>query len=223
MKKRLLLFLAVIFSLSLVLVACGGKDDSSSGEDSGSKDTEEKEDGGEGGEGGTLTYAFDQEPEGLFINGFASSIIDSRINDLMHDSLWTVNDSMEYEPGLASWETEDNKVFHFTLEEGVKWHNGEELTMNDWEFALEVLAHPDYDGQYYYMVQEIEGADAYHKGEADSISGVKVEDDYHATITFKDKKINNLENLWADVMPKKNWKVSKWQICLLHQRYVKIQ
>lgn len=203
MKKRLLLFLAVIFSLSLVLVACGGKDDSSSGEDSGSKDTEEKEDGGEGGEGGTLTFAIDQEPEGLLMDGFSASAIDAQVNEFIHEDLWTTNDELEYIPGIASWETEDNKVFHFTFEEGVKWHNGEELTVEDWLFALEVLAHPDYEGDRYTYVQHIEGVDEYHNGEADTISGFEIEDDYHATITFKEKKINNLENLWSGVMPKK--------------------
>src|SRR5699024_4392903 len=154
-------------------------------------------------QGGTLTYAVKEEPEGLFIDGFAGSAIDSEINDVIHEDLLSVNESLEYEPNIADWETEDNKVFHFTIEEGVKWHNGEELTMDDWLFALEVIAHPDYEGPRYNYVQDIEGADEYHKGDADTISGVEIEDDYNATITFKEKKINNLENLWTTPMPKK--------------------
>jgi peptide/nickel transport system substrate-binding protein len=203
-KKRLLVFLAVLFSLSLVLVACGGGSDdtSSEGDDNTEAPADDAEEGGSE-EGGSITVGWDQEPEGLFVPGFASSIVDAQMNDYIHDDLWSVNDQMEYEPNIASWETDDNKVFHFTFEEGVKWHNGEELTVEDWQFALEVLADPDYEGDYYYMVQEIEGADEYRDGKADDISGFVIEDDYHATVTFKEKKINNLENLWDHVMPKK--------------------
>lgn len=195
MKKRFLVCLAVIFLLSLVLAACGGSDNDSSSEDEGQETGESA--------GGTLTYALDEEPEGLFVDGFAGSIIDSKINDIIHEDLISVNENMEYEPNIAKWETEDNKVFKFTMEEGVTWHNGEELTMDDWLFALEVIAHPDYEGPRYNYVEEIEGADAYHKGEADTIAGFEIEDDYHATITFKEEKINNLENLWTKPMPKK--------------------
>src|SRR5699024_12169200 len=49
----------------------------------------------------------------------------------------------------------------------------------------------------------IEGADEYRKGEADTISGFEIEDDYTAVITFKEAKVNNLENLWSTPMPKK--------------------
>lgn len=206
MKKKLLLFLSILFALSLVLVACGGSDDDTStdGEDSNSDDVEEETTDEEGDqEGGTLTFAIDQEPEGLFMDGFSKSAIDAQVNEFIHEKLWTTNDELEYIPAIADWETEDNKVFHFTFQEGVKWHNGEELTVEDWQFALEVLAHPDYEGDRYTYVQDIEGVDQYNSGEADSISGFEIVDDYNATITFKEKKINNLENLWSAAMPKK--------------------
>lgn len=206
MKKKLLLFLSILFALSLVLGACGGSDDDTStdGEDSNSEDVEEEttDEKGEQ-EGGTLTFAIDQEPEGLFMDGFSKSAIDAQVNEFIHEKLWTTNDELEYIPAIADWETEDNKVFHFTFQEGVKWHNGEELTVEDWQFALEVLAHPDYEGDRYTYVQDIEGVDEYNSGEADSISGFEIVDDYNATITFKEKKINNLENLWSAAMPKK--------------------
>src|SRR5690625_3410481 len=78
--------------------------------------------------------------------------------------------------------------------------------MEDWQFALEVIADEDYDGPRYSYVQEIEGADEYRKGEADTISGFEIEDDYTAVITFKEAKVNNLENLWDTPMPKKELK-----------------
>ncbi|MDS9201611.1 ABC transporter substrate-binding protein, partial [Streptococcus pneumoniae] len=92
---------------------------------------------------------------------------------------------------------EDSKVFNFKFEEGVKWHNGEELTVNDWVFALETIADPDYDGPRYANVQTIEGAEAYRSGDADSISGIEVVSDYEVNITFDEARVNNLTNLGA--------------------------
>ena len=207
LKKKLLFLLVLMFAATLALAACS----SGSSSDDGKKDDEKKSeqnDGKKDGEGseasddGTLTYAIDQAPEGLFIPGFAGSAMDSEVNGFIHDGLLTVNENMEYVPNLAEFETEDNKVYTFTLKEGVKWHNGEELTMEDWQFALEVIAHPDYDGPRYDMVSGIDGVDEYHKGDADTISGFELKDDYTAVITFKEAKVNNIENLWTDPMPK---------------------
>src|SRR5699024_10399394 len=106
--------LAVVF----VMAACSGD---TSGEDKEEeKDTTEEKSNDEKGsdassEEGQLTYAVDTAPEGLFVPGFAGSIIDSRINDLIHDSLISANENMEYTPHVAEWETEDNKVFTFKL------------------------------------------------------------------------------------------------------------
>src|SRR5699024_8263418 len=51
-------------------------------------------------------------------------------------------------------------------------------------------------------VQDIEGAQEYKDGEADEVTGFEVKDDYTAVVTFKEPKVNNLENLWTSPMPK---------------------
>ncbi|MDR6225588.1 oligopeptide ABC transporter substrate-binding protein [Desmospora profundinema] len=185
MKRSLTVLLSMMLLMSLFLAACSG---SSAIKEKG-KDT--------------ITYAVDQAPEGLFIPGFAGSAIDSQVNDFIHDDLIKVNEKMEYQPHIAKWESDDNITYTFTIEKGIKWHNGEELTMEDWQFALEVIADPDYDGPRYNYVENIKGADEYRKGKADSISGFEIVDPYTAKVTFKEKKVNNLENLWTRPMPKK--------------------
>src|SRR5699024_6792849 len=103
-----------VFSLSLVLAACSdstSKDGDDDKDAAASDETDKAE--GEINEDGTLTYAVDQAPEGLFIDGFAGSAIDSKINDFIHEDLVTVNADMEYEPNLATWETDDNKEYTF--------------------------------------------------------------------------------------------------------------
>lgn len=209
MKNKSLLWLfALILVLSAFLAACGGDDGGSTSEDPADTETEEgteeeTEEGteGEAQTGGTLVYGLDAPPEGLFSSAFYGIATDAEVIAIFDEPLIDYNENLEPVPNVASWETEDNKVFNFTFEEGVMWHNGEELTVNDWVFALETLADPDYEGPRYSNVQTIEGAEAFRAGEADSISGIEVVSDYEITITFDQARVNNLTNLWAYPLP----------------------
>ncbi|MCJ1907019.1 oligopeptide ABC transporter substrate-binding protein [Planococcus ruber] len=202
-NKSLLWLFAMILVVSAFLAACGGDDGDTGSKDSKKEDgtTEDKAADGEPQKGGTLVYGIDAPPEGLFSTAFYGIQTDFDVISLFDESLINYNENLEPEPNVASWTTEDNKVFNFKFEEGVKWHNGEELTVNDWVFAFETLADPDYDGPRYTNVQTIEGAEAYRNGEADTISGVEVINDYEVKITFDEARVNNLTNLWSYPLP----------------------
>lgn len=121
------------------------------------------------------------------------------------DGIYDVNDDLEYVPNLATWEiSEDKLTYSFTFKKGVKWHNGEELTVDDWVFALETIANKDYDGPRFNYVENIKGAKAKSR-KADKIEGIEVVDPYTVKITFEKVKVNNLENLWQYPMPKKHY------------------
>ncbi|MCW1926722.1 oligopeptide ABC transporter substrate-binding protein [Bhargavaea beijingensis] len=208
MKRKSMLWLfAMILVLSAFLAACGGSgSDGASESDSGDSKKDGEQATGESGEakkGGTLTYALDAVPEGLYNWAFYGIATDAEIIELFDESLIDYDENLEPVPNIASWETEDNQHFTFKFKEGVKWHNGEELTVNDWVFALETLADPEYDGTRYTNVQTIQGAPEFREGKADSISGLKVVDDYTIEITFDEPRVNNLVNLWSYPMPEK--------------------
>ncbi|WP_213422310.1 oligopeptide ABC transporter substrate-binding protein [Bhargavaea massiliensis] len=208
MKRKSMLWLfAMILVLSAFLAACGGggSDDASDSDSGESKDGEKatEEQAGEPQQGGTLTYALDAVPEGLYNWAFYGIATDAEIIELFDESLIEYDENLEPIPHIATWETEDNQHFTFKFKEGVKWHNGEELTVNDWVFALETLADPDYDGTRYTNVQTVQGAPEYRDGKADSISGLNVIDDYTIEITFDEPRVNNLVNLWSYPMPEK--------------------
>ncbi len=198
MKKNWLTLTALMLILSAFLAACsGGGEKTSTNEGSNAA--------GEPQDGGTLVYSLDSAPEGLFNWSFYSNATDAEVIDFFDESLISYDENLRPQPNIASWKTDDNKVYTFTFKEGVKWHNGEELTVNDWVFALETLADKDYDGPRYSSVQTIEGAPAYHDGSADSIAGLKVIDDYNIEITFDKARVNNLENVWTYAMPAKEF------------------
>lgn len=207
MNKKLWSLVVLILSLSLVLVACGDKKEEDKTKDNGSSEGENGDDNDASGsqEGGTLVYALDSEPPGVFNRAFYGTATDNEVIDFFDDNLITYDDELKPQPNVADWETEDNKVYTFTFQEGVKWHNGEELTVEDWVFALETIAHPDYPGSRFTNVRTVEGAEEFHEGEADSISGLNVINDYEIEITFDKARVNNLENLWTYPMSRKEF------------------
>ncbi|WIF98781.1 MULTISPECIES: oligopeptide ABC transporter substrate-binding protein [Pontibacillus] len=207
--------MSLMLMLTLFLAACnsdanGDSDDSGDDTEDTSENTDSEGDSGEDAsgepqEGGTLNYAIDSEPEGILSPNFYGSATDFEVIQFGIDPLFEYDENLQIEPNLADWSTEDNKVFTFTFEEGVKWHNGDELTVEDWVFALETLADPDYTGPRYANVQTIEGAEAYHSGDADSISGIEVVSDYEVKVTFDKARVNNLLNVWSYPMNRSYW------------------
>ncbi|MFB6465333.1 oligopeptide ABC transporter substrate-binding protein [Cytobacillus sp. Hz8] len=198
MRKGWLMLTAIMLILTAFLSACSDKEENK-------KKEESSESKGKPKEGGTLVYSLDSAPEGIFNWSFYGNDTDSKVLDFFDESLFTYDENLKIQPHIATWDTKDSKVYTFTFKEGVKWHNGEELTVNDWVFALETIAHKDYKGPRYTNVQNIEGTPAFHSGKAKTISGIKVIDDYHIEITFDKARVNNLENLWAYPMPKKEF------------------
>ncbi|MFJ7738880.1 oligopeptide ABC transporter substrate-binding protein [Lysinibacillus sp. NPDC097287] len=206
MRRSALWVFMLMLLMTLVLAACSGG--STTTDNEGEKDKEEPKIETSTGpkEGGVITFGTDVAPEGIYDSAYSGSIVDSYIQGFTMDEIFTVNDDLEYVPELATWEiSEDKLTYTFSLQKGVKWHNGEELTVEDWVFALETMAHPEYTGPRGSYVEGIKGAKAKKEGKADSIEGIEVVDPHTVKITFEAVKINNLENLWPTPMPKKHY------------------
>lgn len=191
--------LSGLLLLILILSACNG---AGTGGDSGAVRFSKAED--KAISGGTVTYGFTSPFQGLFDPAFFEGEDDSNVLDFITEAMFTVQDDLITIPNIASWkESEDHTVFTFKIIPGVRWHNGDELTVEDWKFALETIASPDYTGPRYYSVEMIKGVEAYHRGETDQLSGVKVIDPYTLRITMNSARVNTIDNLWPYPMNKK--------------------
>ncbi len=81
--------------------------------------------------------------------------------------------------------SEDGLVYNFTLRDGVVFSDGTPLTAEDVKFTFErMLTLPDSEQTDYGA--SIEGADALMEGKATELSGIKVDDDTHFSITLKE-------------------------------------
>lgn len=205
-KKSLLLLTGFMLILSMFLAAC-------SSDKAGTKKTDDKKNTGATAEkpqdGGTLVYSLDSAPEGKFNINFYGTASDAEVIDFFDENLIKFDDKLQPQPNIASWKTTDNKVYDFEIKKGVKWQNGEELSVKDWEFALKVIADKDYEGPRFDNVRNIVGAQDYHDGKTKEIAGIKIEDDYHIQITFDKARVNNLENVWTYALSRKEFEGMK--------------
>ena len=72
--------------------------------------------------------------------------VDSDISRLVFSGLLKYDQEFQPVPELAeSWQkSEDQKIYTFTLKDGIKWHDGEPLTADDVVFTFQSIKDPDF-------------------------------------------------------------------------------
>lgn len=128
---------------------------------------------------------------------------DSNVQCLIFDYLVIPDENLNYVGDLAeSWDiSDDGTVYTFYLQEGVKWHDGEDFNADDVVFTLTALASPEYTGGNEGRVMSIVGASEYQAGTADSVEGIKKIDDYTVEITLASPNAAFLSNMYVAMLP----------------------
>src|SRR5689334_16264707 len=94
--------------------------------------------------GGELVVGKDQEAPGLDPAKNPAQAA-TRVFDLMYSRLTRLDDQMRPQPDLAEkWDiSPDGKTYTFHLRQGVKFHNGRELTSADVKYTYERIIDPN--------------------------------------------------------------------------------
>lgn len=109
----------------------------------------------------------------------------------VYEGLVAWDENSRVVPALAErWEVSpDGRTYTFFLKKGVKFHNGRKVTADDFKYSIERACDPALKSStpetYLY---DIVGARAKHKGEAQSVDGVKVVDPYTLAITIDEPR-----------------------------------
>ncbi len=95
--------------------------------------------------------------------------------------------TLEVIPELAeSWEiSEDRTVYTFHLRQGVTFHNGREVTAEDFKYSMERVLNPATAADQRWVLEEIKGADAFDGKAVKHVEGIEVLDAYTLRITIK--------------------------------------
>ncbi|WP_027965174.1 oligopeptide ABC transporter substrate-binding protein [Halalkalibacillus halophilus] len=164
---------------------------------------------GEPMDGGELTYGLvtDTPFEGTLNFNFYSGTYDADILQWLDEGFLSMDDNYTYtQDGAATFDVdEENSTITFTINDDVYYHDGEQVTAEDWVYAYEVIGHPDYTGVRYGTAgfTLIEGMEEYHAGEADEISGIEIHDDLSFTIDYERLTPSLLTGgIWTYSMPK---------------------
>lgn len=173
------MLLSMILMLSLFAVACGGNGDepadtdneAGAGNDEGTDEGEETA-SGEPQYGGDIVLGTSGEPV-IFNANYHSDSASADITDLVFAGLTYSNENLEVQPRIAkdlATISEDGLEWTFELHEGVKFHDGEELTAHDVVFTYEIFLHEDYTGP--------------RAGSFSSLEAIEALDDYTVKFTL---------------------------------------
>ncbi|UOE94158.1 peptide-binding protein [Alkalihalobacillus sp. LMS39] len=209
-KKSLLFMLVALLTFGMILAACGGNGDEPTNEDPTEAPAEGEGEGegtaGEPQQGGTVTAAMFSAPGHQFNPIFYSDSYEANILDFTHESLVTLDENLDWIPELAKeWKFNDEFTeLTYTLEEGVKWHDGEEFTAEDVVFTYTAIADPEYTpagGVRVDYVNQLVGYEEYVAGETDTFEGVKADGDYTVTFYFAEPSITALQYTSFPIIP----------------------
>lgn len=189
---------SLIFAATVTLVACGSHKNEQAKETTSSNQADQSEEvitfetsiknEGEAIEGGTLKYALVGDPfEGILSSFLYSSGSDANIIDYFNEGLLGYDENFTIDnSGFADFSYDQKaKTVTIKIPKDTKWDDGQPLTIDDVIFPYYVIGNKDYTGiRYGESYANVEGMEAYHKGETDTISGLERIDDYTLTIHY---------------------------------------
>ena len=145
MKKRVFALFTAMFLLCGMLAGCGPTGSSSTttdGSDDGAKDT--------------LIVAIPESP--TYMDPMVQASIGTyRVTTQMFDRLVMMDNDMNLVPGLAeSWEVIDDTTTVFHLRQGVKFHDGSDLTVEDVKWSLDRAIASNYVNYIVNFIESVE-------------------------------------------------------------------
>ena len=103
----------------------------------------------------------------------------------------------QWSPDLAQrWSlAEDFSSMTFHLRPSAIWHDGTAVTTADIDYTVRSFLHPEESSWMLATMTAVKGGVAFQEGSADTVEGVKIEDDFTITLEFEAPSINFLDDL----------------------------
>ena len=136
--------------------------------------------------GGKYNVPLSSEPATLD-PAFITDIYSVTIANNLFDGLVEFDKDLNIVPAIAEvWKiSRDRRTYTFQLRQGVKFHNGREVTAEDFVFALQRIVDPATASPVSSLFLSIEGAQDFHDGQAKAIAGLQALDRYTLEIKLR--------------------------------------
>lgn len=116
------------------------------------------------------------------------------ITEQIFDGLVRLDNNLVPSPALAEyWIPEEGRNYIFFLRQGVKFHDGRELTSQDVKFSFERLIRRETNSPFReYFLSKIVGAQEFAEGKAEDVAGFKTPDKYIFEIQWRSPYVSAL-------------------------------
>jgi oligopeptide transport system substrate-binding protein len=134
----------------------------------------------------TLVYRFKTDAPTLD-PAYGRDTTSSTVLQCLFDGLTELDaETLEVKPELAeSWEvSDDGTVYTFHLRHGVEFHNGREVTAEDFKFSMERVLDPATAADQRWVLEELKGADTFDGKTVQHVEGIEVLDPYTLRLTI---------------------------------------
>jgi ABC-type transport system substrate-binding protein/methyl-accepting chemotaxis protein len=140
----------------------------------------------------------------------ATQINDSNILTPINLGLVQFGPGTEVISAIAkNWHIEsDNVTWNFTLRRNMKFHNGRSITARDVKHSYERLLSSKLDSPNRWFLSMVKGAEDFHSGKANEVSGIIINGDYNLKIVLEypySSFINNLAHCSCAILPKEEF------------------
>jgi len=162
MRKSLAVFLTLILAFSMLLAACGGKDNESAPNDQTPSDQTGTEQQPE--QTKKVLHLNNNEEPGSLHPGLAQGTHDSWVLEHVFEGLMKKSPDGQIIPGMAeSYDLSPDKLtYTFHLRDGITWTNGDPVTAYDFEYAWKYALNPNTGSEYAYQLYYIKGAEEFN-------------------------------------------------------------
>lgn len=163
--------------------------------------------------GGTLTAYTSADPKSFdpaTLSAWDQTIVAA---NLLEGLVRLNPEGTDIEPGIAeNWVVSDSGlVWTFHLRDNAQFHNGRNVTAQDFKYSFERVAKPSTASPAAWMLNKLKGFETYQSGAAGEITGIEVADDYTLKFTLTEPFapfVSILSSASLAVVPQEE--VEKW-------------
>ncbi len=178
-KKLSVILLVLVLSMTFLVVGCSDNQEEATVDSQESTEEVAMNLSEEEKEGGVFYGRVASDPPTLD-PADSTDTTSSRVIRNIFDGLVQYDEKLNVVPAIAKdWKiSEDNLTWTFNLKEGVKFHNGREVTAEDFVYSFTRILDPTTQSKRQWLFESVAGAEEFMDGKVDSVKGFTAIDKY---------------------------------------------